>query len=154
MLVRLSLLVRLPAPLVLGVRDALTRRLPAALTVTGVAIPMAMITIALACWSTIGSFTSDPGRIGQAAALTVSPGGLSLTQASQLISADHQVSAYYQGAQFDPLLPGENGTFVARAMGTSRSPSSSRRPSPAGGPAGCRPSPPYGRHRQAATCRC
>jgi putative ABC transport system permease protein len=83
---------------------------------------MAMITIALACWSTIGSFTSDPGRIGQAAALTVSPGGLSLKQASQLISADHQVSAYYPGAQFDPLLPGENGTFVARAMGTSRSP--------------------------------
>jgi putative ABC transport system permease protein len=121
-LVRLSLLVRLPAPLVLGVRDALTRRLPAALTVTGVAIPMAMITIALACWSTIGSFTSDPGRIGQAAALTVSPGGLSLKQASQLISADRQVSAYYPGAQFDPLLPGENGTFVARAMGTSRSP--------------------------------
>ena len=121
-LVRLSLVVRLPAPLVLGVRDALTRRLPAALTVTGVAIPMAMITIALACWSTIGSFTSDPGRIGQAAALTVSPGGLSLTQASQLISADHQVSAYYQGAQFDPLLPGDNATFVARAMGTSQHP--------------------------------
>jgi putative ABC transport system permease protein len=46
---RPSLLVRLPAALVLGVRDALTRRLPAALTVAGVAIPMAMITIALAC---------------------------------------------------------------------------------------------------------
>ena len=122
LLVRMSLLVRLPAPLVLGVRDALTRRLPAALTVTGVAIPMAMITIALACWSTIGSFTSDPGRIGQAAALTVSPGGLSLTQAFQLISADHQVSADYPGAQFDPLLPGENGTFVARAMGNSLAP--------------------------------
>ena len=45
---RLSLLVRLPAALVLGVRDALTRRLPAALTVAGVAIPLAMITIALA----------------------------------------------------------------------------------------------------------
>ena len=68
---RLSLLVRLPAALVLGVRDALTRRLPAVLTVAGVAIPMAMITIALACWSTIGAFTADPGRIGLAGALTV-----------------------------------------------------------------------------------
>ena len=48
----LNFVVRLPAALVLGVRDALTRRLPAALTVAGVAIPMAMITIALACWST------------------------------------------------------------------------------------------------------
>ena len=119
---RLSLLVRLPAALVLGVRDALTRRLAAALTVAGVAIPMAMITIALACWSTIGAFTSDPGRIGLAGALTVYPGGLSDAQATALIARDGQVSAYYPGAQFDTLLPGDNGTFVARAMGTSQAP--------------------------------
>jgi putative ABC transport system permease protein len=122
LLVRLSLVVRLPAPLVLGVRDALTRRLPAALTVTGVAIPMAMITIALGCWSTIGSFTSDPGRIGLAAALTVSPGTLGDAQAARLIRADRQVSASYPGTQFDTLLPGDNGTFTARAMGTSPHP--------------------------------
>jgi putative ABC transport system permease protein len=119
---RLSLLVRLPAPLVLGARDALTRRLPAALTVAGVAIPMAMITIALAVWSTIGAFTADPGRIGLAGALTVYSGGLSDAQATALIAADRQVSASYPGAQFDTLLPGDNGTFVARAMGTSRTP--------------------------------
>ena len=119
---RLSLLVRLPAPLVLGVRDALARRLPAALTVAGVAIPVAMITIALACWSTIGAFTSDPGRIGLAGSLTVYPGSLSEARAAAVIAADSQVSAYYPGAQFDTLLPGDNGTFVARAMGTSRAP--------------------------------
>ena len=119
---RLSLLVRLPAPLVLGVRDALTRRLPAALTVAGVAIPMAMITIALACWSTIGSFSADPGRIGLAGALTVYSGGLSNARTTAIIAADPQVSASYPGAQFDTLLPGDNGTFVARAMGTSADP--------------------------------
>jgi putative ABC transport system permease protein len=119
---RLSLLVRLPASLVLGARDALTRRLPAALTVAGVAIPMAMITIALACWSTIGGFTSDPGRIGLAGALTVSPGGLSSAMATAVIERDGQVGASYPGAQFDTLLPGDNGTFVARAMGTSQAP--------------------------------
>jgi len=119
---RLSLLVRLPAPLVLGMRDALTRRLPAALTVAGVAIPMAMITIALAVWSTIGAFTADPGRIGLAGALTVYSGGLSNAQTTALIAADHQISASYPGAQFDTLLPGDNGTFIARAMGTSRAP--------------------------------
>src|ERR1700734_3308608 len=54
---RLSLLVRLPAALVLGVRDALTRRVPAVLTLAGGAVPMAMITIALAAWSTISAFT-------------------------------------------------------------------------------------------------
>jgi putative ABC transport system permease protein len=121
---RLSLLVRLPAALVLGVRDALTRRLPAVLTVAGVAIPMAMITIALTCWSTIGAFTADPGRIGLAGALTVqvSAGGLSDARATALIAADGQVSASYPGAQSTTLLPGDNGTFVARAMGTSRAP--------------------------------
>jgi putative ABC transport system permease protein len=120
---RLSLLVRLPASLVLGVRDALTRRLPAALTVAGVAIPMAMITIALAAWSTIGAFTADPGRIGLAGALTVyNTGGLSDAQTTALIAADRQVSASYPGDQFDTPLPGDNGTFVARAMGTSQTP--------------------------------
>jgi putative ABC transport system permease protein len=120
---RLSLLFRLPAPLVLGVRDALTRRLPAALTVAGVAIPLAMITIALAVWSTVGAFTADPGRIGLAGALTVYTGGpLSDSQTTRLIAADPQVSASYPGAQFDTLLPGDNGTFIARAMGTARTP--------------------------------
>jgi putative ABC transport system permease protein len=119
---RLSLLVRLPAALVLGVRDALTRRLPAALTVAGVAIPMAMITIALACWSTVGAFTADPGKVGLAGGLAVYSGGLSNAQTTALIAADPQVSASYPGAQFDTLLPGDNGTFVARAMGTSRTP--------------------------------
>jgi putative ABC transport system permease protein len=119
---RLSLLVRLPAALVLGARDALTRRLAAALTVAGVAIPLAMITIALAVWSTVGAFTADPGRVGLAGALTVYPGGLSDAQTTALIAADRQVSASYPGAQFDTLLPGDNGTFVARAMGTSRDP--------------------------------
>ena len=120
---RLSLLFRLPAALVLGVRDALTRRLPAALTVAGVAIPLAMITIALAVWSTVGAFTANPGRIGLAGALTVYSGGpLSEGQTARIIAADPQIGASYPGAQFDTLLPGDNGTFIARAMGTAQSP--------------------------------
>jgi putative ABC transport system permease protein len=47
LITRLSLLFHLPAALVLGARDSLTRRLSAGLTVFGLAIPMAMITIAL-----------------------------------------------------------------------------------------------------------
>jgi len=119
LIARLGLLAHLPAPLVLGARDSLTRRLPAALTVVGLAIPMVMITIALTCWSTVDSFTSDPGRIGLAAAVTVSQGGLDQKQALALISQDDQVLASYPGAEFQTLLPGVNGTFVARAMGYS-----------------------------------
>jgi putative ABC transport system permease protein len=78
-----------------------------------------MITIALTCWSTIDGFTSHPGRIGLAAAVTVSRGGLDNQQMLALISRDSQVLGYRPGAEFDTLLPGDNGTFIARAMGSS-----------------------------------
>jgi putative ABC transport system permease protein len=122
LIARLGLLVHLPAALVLGARDSLTRRLSAALTVVGLAIPIAMITIALTCWSTIDGFTSDPGKIGLAGSVTVSQGGLDNKQMLALINHDSQVLAYYPGAEFDTLLPGDNGTFIARAMGSSSRP--------------------------------
>src|SRR5580704_7036956 len=122
LITRLSLLFHLPAALVLGARDSLTRRLSAGLTVFGLAIPMAMITIALTCWSTIDGFTNDPGKIGLASAVTVSQGGLENKQMLALIGHDPQVLASYPGAQFLTLLPGDNGTFIARAIGTSNRP--------------------------------
>src|SRR5580698_3636800 len=122
LIARLGLLFHLPAALVLGARDSLTRRLSAGLTVFGLAIPLAMITIALTCWSTIDGFTSNPGKIGLASAVTVSQGGLDNKQMLTLISQDHQVLASFPGAQFVTLLPGDNGTFIARAMGTSSRP--------------------------------
>src|SRR6516164_3516095 len=122
LLARLGLLVHLPAALVLGARDSLTRRLPAVLTVFGLAIPMVMITIALTCWSTIDGFSRDPGRIGLAAPVRVSQGGLDARQTADLISHDDQILAWYPGAELDTLLPGDNGTFTARAMGTSARP--------------------------------
>ena len=122
LIARLSLLFHLPAALVLGARDSLTRRLSAGLTVFGLAIPMAMITMALTCWSTIDGFTGDPGKIGLASAVTVSQGGLENKQMLALIHRDDQVLAAYPGAQFLALLPGDNGTFIARAFGTSARP--------------------------------
>ncbi len=122
LIARLSLLFHLPAALVLGARDSLTRRLSAGLTVFGLAIPMAMIFIALTCWSTIDGFTGDPGKIGLASAVTVSQGGLDSKQMLALIGHDNHVLAAYPGAQFVTLLPGDNGTFIARAIGTSTRP--------------------------------
>jgi putative ABC transport system permease protein len=122
LIARLGLLVHLPAALVLGARDSLTRRLSATLTVVGLAIPMMMITIVLTCWSTIDGFTGDPGKIGLASTVTVSQGGLDGRQMMALIDHDDQVLASYPGAQFVTLLPGDNGTFIARAMGTSSRP--------------------------------
>jgi putative ABC transport system permease protein len=121
-LARIGLLVRLPVPLVLGARDSFTRRLPAALTIVGVAIPMAMITIALTCWTTLDGFTSDPARIDLAAALTVYPGSESIPEEQAQIAHDPQIAQSYPGAEFDTLLPGATATFTARAMGTSARP--------------------------------
>jgi putative ABC transport system permease protein len=81
-----------------------------------------MITIALTCWSSIDGFTGAPGKIGLAAAVTVSQGGLTNKQMLTLISHDGQVLASYPGAESDTLLPGDNGTFIARAMGSSSRP--------------------------------
>jgi putative ABC transport system permease protein len=123
LLTRLSLFARLPPALVLGTRDSVIRRMPAALTVLGLAIPTVMITIALACWSTIGSFTSDPGRVGLAATLRVSPGELPPAQLTSLLAHDPQVKAAFPGAEYDDtLLPGDDGSFVADAMGSSGRP--------------------------------
>ena len=121
-LARIGLLVRLPVPLVLGARDSFTRRLPAGLTIVGVAIPMAMITIALTCWTTLDGFTSDPARIDLAAALTVYPGSESIQAEQAQFARDPQIATDYPGAQFDTLLPGATATFTARALGTSPRP--------------------------------
>jgi putative ABC transport system permease protein len=121
-LARVGLLVRLPVPLVLGARDSFTRRLPAILTIVGVAIPMVMITIALTCWTTLDGFTNDPARIDLAAALTVYPGSESIQAEQAQLADDPQIQADYPGAEFDTLLPADNATFTTRALGTSSDP--------------------------------
>jgi putative ABC transport system permease protein len=115
---RLGLLVHLPAALVLGARDSLTRRLPALLTVFGLAIPMVMITIALSCWSTIDGFSHDPGRIGLVSALTVTPGSYT----GSVPALIGYVGTAYPSSEYDTTLPSGSGTFTALAVGSSSGP--------------------------------
>jgi putative ABC transport system permease protein len=120
-LARVGLLARFPAPLVLGARDAFTRRAQAALTIAGVAIPMALAVVALASWTTIDGLAQDPGRIS-IAALTAYPYGESTRAALDQVKQNGSVQAAYPGAQFQVPLPGQAGTFTARAMGTTTRP--------------------------------
>jgi putative ABC transport system permease protein len=114
-LARIGLLAGLPPALVLGARDTLTRRLPSVLTVFGLAVPLMMITVALSCWATIGTFSSDPARIGLPAGLTVP--ALSAGASQSLV---RRVGTAYPDADLPPTpLPGQNGTFTALAIGTS-----------------------------------
>jgi putative ABC transport system permease protein len=119
---RLALLSRLPPAVVLGARAGFTRRLSAALTLGGLALPMMMITLGLGLWSTLSHVQRDPGAIGMAAGLTVTPGELTSARALRLLNTDRQVAAVYPGAQVNALLPGETSTVTTLAAGTSRHP--------------------------------
>ncbi|MEU7691731.1 FtsX-like permease family protein [Microbispora hainanensis] len=121
-LARVALLVRLPPALVLGARDAFTRRTPAALTLCGIAIPMMMITIGLGCWTTLDDFIRHPESVGQAAALTVRPAELTAEEARQRAMADPDVVAAYPGAELDALVPWQTRTVRTRALGLSSDP--------------------------------
>ncbi|WP_283137243.1 ABC transporter permease [Rhizohabitans arisaemae] len=121
-LARVALLVRLPPALVLGARDAFTRRVPAALTTFGLAVPMMMITIGLGCWATLDGFRDNPEQVGQAAALTVRPGILSSAEAKRIAESDPAVAEVYPGADVEVFVPGQNRTVTTRAVGTSRRP--------------------------------
>ncbi|GIH90017.1 hypothetical protein Psi01_06470 [Planobispora siamensis] len=119
---RLALLVRLPPALVLGTRDAFTRRTPAFLSIVGLAVPMMMITIGLGCWATLDDFLRRPEQVGQAAALTVHPDGLPAEDAARLARADPDVRAVYPGSEVSALEPEQTRSVLARALGTSAEP--------------------------------
>lgn len=119
---RSALILRLPPALVLGARDAFTRRLRAVLTVGGLAILMVMVTIALGCWATLDNFESHPDQIGLAGTLVARPVGLAPGQARAVITADRSVTAVYPEVEVNALLPGQTRTIQARALGTSGHP--------------------------------
>jgi putative ABC transport system permease protein len=113
---------RLPPAVVLGTRAAFVRKLGAALVISGLAIPMLMITIGLGFWSTLDDVQRDPAAIGLAASVTVSPGTLTLGQAGQLIRRDPQVQAAYSCVRAEALILGETTTITTLGMGTSAHP--------------------------------
>ena len=113
---------RMPPAIVLGARAAFVRRLSAALTIVGLAIPMLMITIGLGFWSTLDDVQRNPADIGLAASLTVAPGSLPLPQAQRLLRTDPQVQAYYGCVRASALVPGQTTTITTLGMGTSARP--------------------------------
>ncbi|NRQ38221.1 FtsX-like permease family protein [Nonomuraea sp. NN258] len=121
-LARLALLVRLPPALVLGTRDAFTRRVPAFLTAFGLAVPMMMITIGLGVWATLDNFLSHPEQVGQHASLYVRPGKLESAAAKALSERDRDVAAVYPGTDVNALAPGAARSVRVRALGTSIQP--------------------------------
>ncbi|MER6942766.1 FtsX-like permease family protein [Nonomuraea sp. NPDC000554] len=121
-LARLALLVRLPPALILGTRDAFTRRVPAFLTAFGLAVPMMMITIGLGVWATLDNFLSHPEQVGQHAGLYVRPGKLEPADAQSIAEHDKDVRTVYPGTEVNALAPGEARSVRVRAIGSSTEP--------------------------------
>jgi putative ABC transport system permease protein len=121
-LASVAMAARMPPAVVLGTRAAFVRKLSAALTVGGLALPMLMITIGLGFWSTLDDVQRNPAAIGLAASVTVSPGALTPAQAWRIVHADPQVSAAYGGVRAEALTGGDTTTITTLGMGTSSSP--------------------------------
>ncbi len=121
-LAKAALLTRLPAAMVLGAHAAFARRLPAALTIVGVALPTVMITIGIGFWVTLDNVQRHPGEIGLAAAVTVAPGELDQSRTQSIIESDPQVAAVYKVATVSALLPGATSSVTTLAAGTSARP--------------------------------
>jgi putative ABC transport system permease protein len=121
-LARAALLSHLPPAVVLGARAAFTRRLPALLTIGGLAVPMAMITLGIGCWATLDDVQRHPAKIGLAAALTVRPGEVGRAAAVKILAADRDVAAVYPSVAVSALLPGETSAITTLGMGSSARP--------------------------------
>jgi putative ABC transport system permease protein len=121
-LARLAMWSRLPPAVVLGARAAFVRRLPAALTVGGLGISMAVITIGLGVGATVDGLQRNPADIGLAATVTVSPGELTPRQADQIVKMDRsEVARAYRSVQVTAQLA--NGTtFTTLGLGSSDRP--------------------------------
>jgi putative ABC transport system permease protein len=121
-LARAALLSRFPPAVVLGARAAFIRRLPAVLTVGGLTVSMAVITIGLGVASTVDDVQRHPADIGLAAALTVSPGELTQAQAARIVASDRQVARAYPSVQVTALLATGTTTITTLGLGTSARP--------------------------------
>jgi putative ABC transport system permease protein len=121
-LARAAMASRLPPAIVLGTRAAFVRRMPALLTIGGLAVPMVMITIGLGFWSTLDEVQRNPAEIGLAASLTASPGTVPPARAWQLATRDPDVAAAYRCVRVTALLPGESTTITTLGMGSSNHP--------------------------------
>ncbi|MGW4687087.1 FtsX-like permease family protein [Streptomyces sp. NPDC004244] len=122
---RRALGIRVPPALVLGWRAAFPRRWRTVVPVLRLALPLALITVALVAWSTLDQFRSRPATVGVPAALTVraqQPGGPSDAELERSLAAVPGVAAVHPGAEMAALVPGQTGTITLRGLGTTRDP--------------------------------
>lgn len=121
-LARRALGLRLPPALLLGWRSAFQRRRRTALGVARLAVPLALITVALSAWTTMDRFQSHPEQLGLPAALTARAADGAQPSALGDVSAHPAVAGVHPGAEVAALPPGQTGTLTLRGLGTAGAP--------------------------------
>ncbi|MFD7551161.1 FtsX-like permease family protein [Streptomyces sp. NPDC059816] len=109
-----------PPHLVLGWRGATHRGARFTGSVVRLAVPIMMITVALAALSTLEALRSGSGgRVNPAPPLTVRPGaaGPAPGQVAR-IADDSRVRAVYPAAEVTALIPGQTRSVTLRGLGT------------------------------------
>ncbi|MCX4695682.1 FtsX-like permease family protein [Streptomyces sp. NBC_01408] len=122
---RRALGMRVPPALVLGWRAAFARRGRTLVPVARLALPLALITVALVAWSTLDQFRSRPVQMGLPAALTVraeQPAGPSDSELEKTLATIPDIATVHPGAEMAALVPGQTGTITLRGLGTARDP--------------------------------
>ncbi|MFD5367943.1 ABC transporter permease [Streptomyces sp. NPDC127103] len=118
---RRAIALRLSPALVLGWRSAFSGRGRDLWSITRLALPIALMTVALVAWSTLEQFRSDPAQMGRAAALTVraeQPGPGDDPALARALSSVPGVEDVFPGAEFVALVPGQTGTITLRGLGS------------------------------------
>ncbi|MFF8806184.1 FtsX-like permease family protein [Streptomyces omiyaensis] len=121
---RRALGLRLSPVLVLGWRSAFTApgRGRALGATARLALPLALITVALVAWTTLGQFRTDPARVGRAAALTVRTETPPAAGLAARLEAVPGVADAVPGVESTALVPGQTGTVTLRGLGTRDAP--------------------------------
>ncbi|MFE2093352.1 ABC transporter permease [Streptomyces sp. NPDC059460] len=116
---------RLSPALVLGWRSAFSGRGRSLLSITRLALPVALMTVALVAWSTLDQFRSAPAHMGRAAALTVradKPGPADDPALERALASVPGVEDAFPCVEFVALVPGQTGTITLRGMGSQARP--------------------------------
>ncbi|MGW2013609.1 FtsX-like permease family protein [Streptomyces sp. NPDC001927] len=122
---RRAIALRLSPALVLGWRSAFSGRGRSLVPISRLALPVALMTVALVAWSTLDQFGSDPARMGRAAALTVraeKPGPADDPALARALAQVPGVEDSFPGAEFVALVPGQTGTITLRGLGSQERP--------------------------------
>ncbi|MGP4004074.1 FtsX-like permease family protein [Streptomyces sp. 8N706] len=113
---------RIPPALVLGWRGAFHHPARSSAAVGRLAVPLLLITVALAAWTTLDRFESHPEKVGLAAELTARGDGLDDAAVRRLLTARPEVTTAHPGAEVEALVPGQTGTITLRGLGTAGDP--------------------------------